>query len=163
MAFVVKRLSSKKIDTVTQVEILNEVICITYNANTLRKCINPAILPQAIGLVLWHINLCRLFNTQFIKYKWTFIFRTVRFSLSTQVNFQKHFYSKLFSLVSVLFQTIQLSISIFFFVHTQLNVKTVLFQAIQLSIQKHFHFKQFSLAQVRSLNIKTILFQAIRF
>ena len=41
--------------------------------------------------------------------------------------------------------------------------KTVLFQIIQFSIQKQFHFKELSLACVRSLNIKTVLFQAIQF
>ena len=41
--------------------------------------------------------------------------------------------------------------------------KTVLFQTIQFSIQKHFHFKQFSLALVCSLNVKRVLFQAIQF
>ena len=53
----------------------------------------------------------------------------------------------------VIIQTIKFSISIvFFFVYTQLNVKTFLFQTIQFSIitqfqcQKHLVFKQFSLA-----------------
>ena len=53
--------------------------------------------------------------------------------MSTQFNRQKHFYFKLFSLFKqVLIQLIQLSISTYF-VHTQLNVKTVLFQTIQFS------------------------------
>ena len=47
--------------------------------------------------------------------------------MSTQFNCQKHFYLQLFSLVKVLIQTIQFSISIVL-VDTQLNVKTVLFQ-----------------------------------
>ena len=41
--------------------------------------------------------------------------------------------------------------------------KTVLFETIQFSMQKQFHFKQFSLALVRSLNAKTFLFQAVQF
>ena len=51
---------------------------------------------------------------------------------------------------TVLFKTIQFSISIVFFVDTQLNVKTVLFQVFQLSLstqlncRKQFYFKQFS-------------------
>ena len=49
-----------------------------------------------------------------------------------------------------------------YFVYTQLNVKSVLFQTIQFSIQKQFHFKQFLYAK-RSLNVKTVLFQAIQF
>ena len=33
----------------------------------------------------------------------------------------------------------------------------------QFNCQKHFYFKQFSLAQVSNLNIKTVLFQVIQF
>ena len=40
--------------------------------------------------------------------------------------------------------------------------KTVLFQTIQFTLQKQFHFKQYSLAYVRSLHTKTVLFQAIQ-
>ena len=57
---------------------------------------------------------------------------------------------------SVLFQTIQFSQTVLIqiirfsinivYVYTQLNFKTVLFQAIQFIIQKQLHFKQFSLA-----------------
>ena len=49
------------------------------------------------------------------------------------------------------------------------NVKSIFntnklfyFRQISLSIQKQFNFKQFSLAQVRSLNVKTVLFQTIQ-
>ena len=45
--------------------------------------------------------------------------------MSTQSNYQKHFYFKLFSLVKQLYITIQFSISTDF-VYKQLNVKTVL-------------------------------------
>ena len=78
---------------------------------------------------------------------------------------------------TVLIQTIHFSIRIVF-VYTQLNVQTVLFQTsqfivntvsksktvqfkkIQFSIQKQFHFKQFSLAWVRSFNVRSVLFWA---
>ena len=50
--------------------------------------------------VLWHINLCRLFNAKSILFKWTVLFQTIQFSLST-VSMAK----------TVLFQTFQLSIS----------------------------------------------------
>ena len=76
-----------------------------------------------VGWVLWHINLCRLFNaksifirprisTQFkCKYSLivkTFIFQTIQF------------------IQTVLIQLIQICISTDF-VYTQLNVKTVLY------------------------------------
>ena len=48
--------------------------------------------------VLWHINLCRLFNAKSIFMK-IVLFQTIQFSMSTQFNCQKHFYFKLFSLV----------------------------------------------------------------
>ena len=40
--------------------------------------------------------------------------------------------------------------------------KAVLFQTIQFSIQKHFHFKQFTLAYVHSVNVEIVLFHAIQ-
>ena len=57
-------------------------------------------LPQEwlVGWVLWHINLCRLFNAKSIFMK-IVLFTKNRFSMSTQFNFQKRFYFKLFSLV----------------------------------------------------------------
>ena len=63
---------------------------------------------------------------------------------------------------TVLIKTIQLSIV---FVHTHLNVKTVLFQTIHLSVKcpKQYQFKQFNFVLVRSLHVKTVLFQAIQF
>ena len=51
--------------------------------------------------------------------------------MSSQFNYQKHFYFKLFSLLKQ-FYFKQFSSS------TQLNVKTVLFQVIQFSISMHF-------------------------
>ena len=53
----------------------------------------------------------------------TTLFQTIQFSMSTQFNYQKHFYFKLFGLFKkFLFQPIQLSINIDL-VYTQLNVK----------------------------------------
>ena len=58
--------------------------------------------------------------------------------VSTQFNCQKHFYFKLFSLVKILFQTIQFNVSIYFFVYSQLNIKKVLFRVIQFSISTNY-------------------------
>ena len=86
-------------------------------------------------------------------YKQLFKFQTIQFSISTQFNCLKTF---LFLAIqfnqTVLIQTIQFTISIAF-VYTQLNVKTVLFQAIQfsmstVSMSKTFPFQaiQFSIS-----------------
>ena len=37
--------------------------------------------------VLWHINLCRLFNAKSILYKYKVLFQTIQFSISTQFSF----------------------------------------------------------------------------
>ena len=93
---------------------------------------------STVGWFLWYINLCRLFNTKSIfkqiissisnnsvKYEYTvelsktFLFQTIQFSQT------------------ILIQTNQFCITIVF-VHTELNVKTVLFQAIQLCISMPF-------------------------
>ena len=50
-----------------------------------------------VGWVLWHINLCRLFNAKSIFIK-IVLFPKIHFSMSTQFNCQKHSYFKLFSL-----------------------------------------------------------------
>ena len=42
-------LSSKEMDTVTQIQILDEATGISHNAKTLGKDINPTIHPPAIG------------------------------------------------------------------------------------------------------------------
>ena len=52
---------------------------------------------------------------------------------------------------TILFLKIQFSMSIVFFIYTQLNVKTALFQIILYNLirvrcQKQFYFKQFNLA-----------------
>ena len=48
--------------------------------------------------VLWHINLCRLYNAKSIL---SVLFKTIQFSISTQFNCQKHFYFKLFKLIYI--------------------------------------------------------------
>ena len=50
-----------------------------------------------VGLVLWHINLYRLFNAKSI-FMQIVLFQTLQFSMSTQFNCQKHFYFKQISL-----------------------------------------------------------------
>ena len=50
-----------------------------------------------VGQVLWHINLCRLFNAKSI-FMQIVLFQTIHFRISTQFNCQKHFYFKLFRL-----------------------------------------------------------------
>ena len=81
-------------------------------------------------------------------YKLSVLFQTIQFSISTQ--FVKTFLLQAIQFSStVLIQTIQLSISIVF-VYTQLNVKSVLFQTI------HFSVNTISMS-------KTVLFQTIKF
>ena len=46
-----------------------------------------------VGSFLWHINLCRLFNAKSI-----FMQIISSILISTQFNYDKHFYFKLFSL-----------------------------------------------------------------
>ena len=48
--------------------------------------------------VLWHINLCGLFNANPFLYKQSVLFQAIQFSMRTQFNFQKYLYFKLFSL-----------------------------------------------------------------
>ncbi len=69
--------------------------------------ITPRAPPQLVGCVLWHINLCRLFNAKFI-FMQIVLFQTIQFNISTQFNFQKHFHFKLFKQLYVI---IQLNIS----------------------------------------------------
>ena len=110
------------------------------------------------GLVWWHINHCRLFNTKsflyiYIKYTWfvnTFCWKHYKMNLSsyfcTQLNGSKYWYISL---------TIQLNIS-HLFTHSWMI--------------KQFYFKQFNSAYIicfhlvwmsnRSiLNVKTVLFE----
>ena len=77
--------------------------------------------------------------------------QAILFSMSTKLNGSKyccvlltiqlnisHFFCTPLNDQTVLFQTIQFSISTQFFVYTQPNVKTVLFQAIQFSMSTQF-------------------------
>ena len=73
------------------------------------------------------------FNAKSILYKCTVLFQTIQFSIRAYFNCQKHFYFKLFSLVKQ-FYFKQFSFVFSFCPHTQLNVKTVLFQIIQFCI-----------------------------
>ena len=113
--------------------------------------------------VLWHINLCKLFNAKSIFIQRNRSISNNSFQHKYSVCLSKTF---LFHVIqfsqTVLIQTIQFSISIVF-VYKQLNVKIVpfqtiqfcvstvsmskthLFQTIQFSIQKQFYFEQFSL------------------
>ena len=72
--------------------------------------------------------------------KLSVLFKTIQLSISTQFNCQKYFYFKLFK---QLYVTIQLC------VNTVLMSKTVLFQIIQLSISTQFKYKY-------SLSVKNI-------
>ena len=65
--------------------------------------------------------------------------------MGAQFNCQKHF----------LFQAIQFSQTILILI-VQFSVSTVF--AYTVKCQKQFYFKQFSLAQVRSLHVKTVLY-----
>ena len=49
VANVVQSLSSLEMDTVTQVQILDETDCISHSTNTLGKGMNPIIPPPAMG------------------------------------------------------------------------------------------------------------------
>ena len=68
----------------------------------------------------------------------------IQFSLNTQFKCQKQFYFKQFSLINkvkwlqVLLWITNNSIKHKSFMHIQLNVKTVLFQTIQFSISTQF-------------------------
>ena len=44
-----RQLSSRKMNTVTQVQILDETDCISHSTDTLGKGMNPIILPPAMG------------------------------------------------------------------------------------------------------------------
>ena len=45
-------LSSYEMDTATRVQILDEADCISHTTNALGKCMNPIILPLAMGKYL---------------------------------------------------------------------------------------------------------------
>ena len=90
------------------------------------------------GLVLWHINRCRLSNTKSI---------FIHINTSNSINSTQYKYS--FCLHSSIYK-VQFSIS------TVSMPQTFLFQTIQFSIHKQFHFKYFNLAEVHNSNVKTV-------
>ena len=47
-------------DTVTQVQTLNEAFCISYSVNTFGKVINPTILPPAMHKIVGQTELFKL-------------------------------------------------------------------------------------------------------
>ena len=47
--FVVGWFPSLEVDTVTDVQVLDDTVCISHSANTLRKDMNPTIFPPDIG------------------------------------------------------------------------------------------------------------------
>ena len=77
---------------------------------------------EGFGVVLWHINSCRLFNTESPLY----IYMICKHR-STQLNSSKYFY--VYVTDSIKHQS---------FVYTQLNDETVLFLTIQFSINTQF-------------------------
>ena len=127
------------------------------------------------GLVLWHINHCRLFNAKsylyiYIKcmidiFKWPLAhcFHTVKFfhlflsNTNTQLNIETVLLQTIQFSISVQFLVYtQLSISIQFFVYRHLNDQTVLFHAIQFSMSTQFFV-------YTQLNDQTVLFHVIQF
>ena len=75
-----------------------------------------------VGWVLWHINLCRLFNARSF-FMQIVLFQTIQFCISTQLDCKKTFLFQVIQFIQTcLIQLIQLSI-ITDFVNTLLNVK----------------------------------------
>ena len=85
--------------------VLWEILFCTHIVTVLMKMrtffffLNYLLNVVDIGWVLWHINLCRLFNAKSI-FMQIFLFKKkFQFCMSTQFNCRKHFYLKLFSLI----------------------------------------------------------------
>ena len=82
-------------DTATRVQILDATDSISHSTNTLGKGMNPIILPLAM---VWFVGFYGI--STFIGYltpnpflcKWSVLFKTIQFSISTQFNGQKHFH-----------------------------------------------------------------------
>ena len=81
---------------------------------------------------LFRFYVISIFAVYLFSYKWTVLFQTIKFILSRQFDFQKHFYFRLLSLVKLLYFK-QSSLP---WVHS-LNIKTVLLQVIQFYISTH--------------------------
>ncbi len=95
-------------DTVTRVQILDEVVCVSLHVNALRKGMNKSVLYPTLGkyqMVGWFGGFYGI--SAFVGYfmpntflqKQSVLFQTIQFSMSTQFNCQKTFYFKLFSFV----------------------------------------------------------------
>ena len=97
-----------------------------------------------VGWVLWHINLCRLFNTKSIFIQIA-LFQTIQFSMSTQINCQNRansvLYKYRFCLHTVKFQNSSILNNSVYSVSTVSMSKTVPFQTIQFSISTLFKCK----------------------
>ena len=77
-----------------------------------------------VGWILWHYNLCRLFNDESIFIQKPVLFQTIQFSVSTVSM------SKTIQFQSILFRKVR-----------SLNIST------KLNSQKHFYFELFSLVK----------------
>ena len=99
------------------------------NTSHILNC--PCVVGRLVVWVLWHINLCRLFNAKSIFMK-VVLFQTIQFRISTQFKCKYGLIVKTF-----LFQAFQFSQAVLIqlilfrirtdFVYTQLNVKSVLY------------------------------------
>ena len=105
-----------------------------------------------VGWILWHINLCRLFNAKsiFIQIISSISNNSVQHEYTAQLS-KTFLFQTIQFIQTVLIQLIQFSISTF--VYTQLNVKAVLYITIQFSVSQ-FSISRFSMS-------KTVLFQTI--
>ena len=101
-----------------------------------------------VGWILWHINLCRLFNAKSI-FMWIISSISNNSARHGYTVCQKPFFFKLFSLFKQIYITIQFSVS-----KVSMS-KTVQFQAI--------HFSIITLLKCKYILCKTFLFQAIQF
>ena len=101
-----------------------------------------------VCLDLWHINLCMLFNAKSIFIQ-TILFQTIQISISTQFNCQNISISDYSVYSNSSNSTIQFRIRIDF-VYLQLFVQTVLFQTIQFSV--------ITVSMSKTVLFKTILF-----
>ena len=87
------------------------------------------------SLVVWYYDISTFVGysmPNLCLYKLSVLFQTIQFSISTQFDYQKHSISSYSVQSNSSNSTIHFSISTVL-VHTQLNVKTVLFQRIQFS------------------------------
>ena len=118
--------------------------------------INP--FSWLVGWILWHINLCRVFNAKSIFYvNNQFYFKQFSLAWVHSLIVKKHFYFKLFSLFKQLYITIQFSVS------TVSMSKTVQFQTIQFSISTQFKCKYSLIVKNISISSQAVVNQLIQF